>query len=33
MVGDWFNKAADFATNWLPLAFFLIRVAQAPVPV
>jgi cell division protease FtsH len=22
MVGDWFHAAADFATTWLPLAFF-----------
>ena len=24
MVGDWFQSAADFATTWLPLAFFLL---------
>jgi cell division protease FtsH len=24
MVGDWFHSAADFATTWLPLAFFLL---------
>src|SRR6476661_2380032 len=24
MVGDWFQRAADFATTWLPLAFFLL---------
>src|SRR5689334_5326433 len=29
MVGDWFNKAADFATTWLPLAFFGILVLTA----
>jgi cell division protease FtsH len=29
MVGDWFNRAADFATTWLPLAFFLILVLTA----
>jgi cell division protease FtsH len=29
MVGDWFNSAADFATTWLPLAFFAILVLTA----
>src|SRR5918912_3584997 len=29
MVGHWFNSAADFATTWLPLAFFLILVLTA----
>src|SRR5262245_13270310 len=29
MVGDWFHSAADFATTWLPLAFFLILVMTA----
>src|SRR6058998_2556980 len=29
MVGHWFNKAADFATTWLPLAFFGILVLTA----
>src|SRR5882762_2688017 len=29
MVGDWFHNAADFATNWLPLAFFAILVLTA----
>src|SRR3954469_2185610 len=29
MVGDWFQTAADFATNWLPLAFFAILVLTA----
>src|SRR6478672_5843359 len=24
MVGDWFQRAADFATTWLPLAFFVV---------
>src|SRR5213592_2994868 len=24
MVGDWFNSLADFATTWLPLAFFVV---------
>jgi len=24
MVGHWFNAAADFATTWLPLAFFVV---------
>jgi len=24
MVGNWFHSAADFATTWLPLAFFLL---------
>ena len=24
MVGNWFQSAADFATTWLPLAFFLL---------
>src|ERR671927_1412211 len=29
MVGDWFQSAADFATTWLPLAFFAILVLTA----
>jgi cell division protease FtsH len=29
MVGHWFNHAADFATQWLPLAFFGILVLTA----
>jgi cell division protease FtsH len=29
MVGHWFNNAADFATTWLPLAFFGILVLTA----
>jgi cell division protease FtsH len=29
MVGNWFNNAADFATQWLPLAFFGILVLTA----
>ena len=29
MVGDWLNRAADFATAWLPLAFFGILVLTA----
>jgi cell division protease FtsH len=29
MVGDWFQQAADFATTWLPLAFFGILVLTA----
>ena len=29
MVGDWFQQAADFATTWLPLAFFAILVLTA----
>src|SRR5437879_2136219 len=29
MVGHWFNSAADFATQWLPLAFFGILVFTA----
>jgi cell division protease FtsH len=29
MVGNWFHQAADFATTWLPLAFFLILVLTA----
>src|SRR5215831_3980393 len=28
MVGDWFHAAADFATTWLPLAFFLLVVVM-----
>jgi cell division protease FtsH len=28
MVGDWFHAAADFATTWLPLAFFLLIVVM-----
>jgi cell division protease FtsH len=28
MVGDWFHSAADFATTWLPLAFFLLVVVM-----
>lgn len=29
MVGHWFHTAADFATTWLPLAFFAIIVLTA----
>src|SRR3954447_3803934 len=29
MVGHWFQTAADFATTWLPLAFFAILVLTA----
>src|SRR5213082_831568 len=29
MVGHWFNSATDFATQWLPLAFFGILVLTA----
>src|SRR5438094_4030897 len=29
MVGNWFHQAADFATTWLPLAFFGILVFTA----
>src|ERR671926_1041557 len=29
MVWDWFHSAADFATTWLPLAFFAILVLTA----
>src|SRR5436305_13440206 len=29
MVGHWFSNAADFATTWLPLAFFGILVLTA----
>jgi cell division protease FtsH len=29
MVGNWFHQAADFATTWLPLAFFGILVITA----
>jgi cell division protease FtsH len=29
MVGDWFHQAADFATTWLPLAFFAILILTA----
>ena len=28
MVGHWFNAAADFATTWLPLAFFALIVVM-----
>jgi cell division protease FtsH len=28
MVGHWFHAAADFATTWLPLAFFLLVVVM-----
>src|SRR5947199_926794 len=28
MVGDWFHAAADFATTWLPLAFFLLIIVM-----
>ena len=28
MVGHWFHAAADFATTWLPLAFFLMVVVM-----
>src|SRR5579862_133777 len=29
MVGNWFHHAADFATTWLPLAFFAILILTA----
>ena len=29
MVGHWFHSAADFATTWLPLAFFVILALTA----
>ncbi len=29
MVGNWFHSAADFATTWLPLAFFLMLILMA----
>jgi len=29
MVGHWFHTAADFATTWLPLAFFAMLVLMA----
>jgi cell division protease FtsH len=29
MVGHWFHAAADFATTWLPLAFFVLVVFMA----
>jgi cell division protease FtsH len=29
MVGNWFHNAADFATTWLPLAFFAILILTA----
>src|SRR4029077_15156659 len=29
MVGNWFHQAADFATTWLPLAFFFILALTA----
>src|SRR4051812_13726137 len=29
MVGHWFHNAADFATTWLPLAFFAILILTA----
>jgi cell division protease FtsH len=29
MVGHWFHTAADFATTWLPLAFFAILILTA----
>src|SRR5438067_12166475 len=29
MVGHWFHHAADFATTWLPLAFFAILILTA----
>src|SRR6516162_7156975 len=29
MVGNWFHSAADFATTWLPLAFFVLVVFMA----
>jgi cell division protease FtsH len=29
MVGNWFHAAADFATTWLPLAFFLLILVMA----
>src|ERR1700757_753366 len=28
MVGHWFHAAADFATTWLPLAFFLLVIVM-----
>ncbi|HEU5477743.1 MAG TPA: AAA family ATPase [Gaiellaceae bacterium] len=28
MVGHWFHAAADFATTWLPLAFFLLIIVM-----
>ena len=29
MVGHWFHDAANFATTWLPLAFFLMLLLVA----
>src|SRR6476660_10091978 len=29
MVSDWLHSAADFATTWLPLAFFLLLIVLA----
>src|SRR6476661_8331234 len=29
MVSDWLHSAADFATTWLPLAFFLLLLVLA----
>ena len=29
MVGNWFHQAANFATTWLPLGFFLILILMA----
>ena len=29
MVGDWLHSAADFATTWLPLGFFVILALTA----
>ncbi|HKI91797.1 MAG TPA: AAA family ATPase, partial [Gaiellaceae bacterium] len=29
MVGHWFHSAAEFATTWLPLAFFVILALTA----
>src|SRR6478735_9105914 len=29
MVSDWLHSAADFATTWLPLAFFLLLLVRA----
>src|SRR5260370_22612937 len=29
MVGHWFTSAANFATTWLPLAFFAILILTA----
>jgi hypothetical protein len=29
MVGDFFHSLSDFATTWLPLAFFAILVLTA----